>query len=470
MNVAQNGLKNGALIALKNHSSTYTRIPIQTDTSIIQDFKKSLKQGQLFHTVHEYLEIISSNHIWSSQETWKIYTSFLETASKRIELDESHFDGFIGMLLKPHLKSNIMSIYSTPIMQPEIECLKMVHLILKDMQDLGIKESRIMISWRIVLSVLQKDYKTATELFDSGDEFNIYAYNAIISMYCDKIFLQRNTGDEKPIVTKRKLWSIVTGIRKSNQILSLEVLEYLLVLFGRHLQDGKATESIFQKLTLVDPKEFRIETFMVCFDALAFTNGDQKKFNKMLHIYKSHADVPRFGYLGLTSTFEPLMVCMTRYWVYQSKPNPCFKLLGLARKNNLEISDGFFSLLFEAAYLHSEEEPLVADEILQPLIRTYGARRPVLFEMLLLHYHRYPSSAARLTEFWGWIKNQGKFDQLHFGIDTWKAISSAFGSLGDQEGFNLLINDVEFQKSFDIKTKTELEETFTLALDTFKKH
>jgi hypothetical protein len=258
-------------------------------------------------------------------------------------------------------------------------------------------------------------------VYSSSIQFQIFANEKpIVESHVDidtinMLLKQLSTQD----ITKRSIWKYLTMMKRSKEVPNVHTFEWLLYYFGSRLKDPKATKMIYTKMSH-NPVTFRHETFVRYVDALAETVGEQDVLNRILYRYKANSMMPKLG------ERDDLITALLKYWVYQQKPNPCFKLLHRARKNQLELSVESIGFLLDACYLFNGSEPIAGLEIMEPIITNMADQgstwKPL--DQLIGYYGKY-GSVENILRIWNRLEALQIHSQLSkSSID---AILYAFG-------------------------------------------
>ncbi|KAJ3304520.1 hypothetical protein HDV03_002729 [Kappamyces sp. JEL0829] len=291
-------------------------------------------------------------------------------------------------------------------------CLEMMLQMRQDALDLGLELSPTMNTVHLFCCYLTRDYTAMEQIYleaCQGSGLTTFGFNLLLEHYCSIQFdpsypynpdsrsvvaeaqPETASGTEPPsrppFLTKRRLWKVVSDMNKAQQLPDMGTFEYLLVLFARGLNDPKAVHSLFNKIS-ASRLPFSQLTFVVYVDSLARIAGEAKRLNKIMHRYRMD---PSSAALG---SFEPMAQALIRYWLYQGNPNPCFKILAQCKKHRLLLGRETVALLLDAGYVHSNEEPLAALEVIEPYLRELGCSDRSVWRTVLHHYGRYLPSKA----------------------------------------------------------------------------
>jgi hypothetical protein len=271
-----------------------------------------------------------------------------------------------------------------------------------DFESLGLKEDKLVYSSSIQYQILDKEMPLVEGSVDI-DTINM-------------LLKQLSTQD----ITKRSVWNLFTKMKRSKEVPNVYTFEWLLYFFGSRLKDPKATRMIYTKLSQ-NTIPFRHETFVRYVDALAETMGDQDLLNRVLHKYRTNSLMPKLG------EKEDFISSLLKYWVNHQKPNPCFKLLHLAQKNQLELSVESIRYLLDACYLFNGSEPIAGQEIMEPVITNMADQGSTvkLLDLLIAHYGKY-ASIDNILRIWNRLEPSQIHSQL--SIESVEAILYAFGA------------------------------------------
>lgn len=283
-------------------------------------------QQEVQWPLKKFNEFLASKPTFTTKETWNAYTAFVQFSAERMPLEAAHFEGFLRHFLAPHLRTNhaVDSVLGFPTVDavPPLEAIKKADEIEEDMRELGIKPTRSVLSWRLIRYSWMGQYEDVDRVYQEAHRapkpvrLDLEGYKEILRIYCKLHFetkprgsvttvKKEETSDESDVefesvpwdvVTRRKVWSVVTALRKAKLEPDTEVFEMLLLLLGRGFENGKAVDALMTKLN-ASQVAYRPETFIVCVDALAHVVGDEKKLNKLMHVFKSDPLCPPVGYL-----------------------------------------------------------------------------------------------------------------------------------------------------------------------------
>ncbi|KAI8897887.1 hypothetical protein BC833DRAFT_591941 [Globomyces pollinis-pini] len=280
------------------------------------ELQLQLVNGTSSFSIKDFNNILlnSSNVQLSEAEVWKLYSGFLSTASNRVEIEPWQLSSFLPLLLSKYThgsKLGLSVVSKADFEFPTIptSCNEKVNAIKEDIESLKLRRDANYYSWEIVRLVFLGKFTEVQKLYTEAHAkpnpigLNLIGYKAMLQHYChihfykEKVGIVENNSDVDKrsnwdgIVTKRKVWSIVNGMRVAKVEADIEIYEYLLLLFSRALKDGHGVKQVINKLNAGQVKRRR-ETYILLVDALAQVAATQKILNRTLHDHRIDPECP----------------------------------------------------------------------------------------------------------------------------------------------------------------------------------